>query len=366
MSYDDEAELSPVASLFASFLDRVQAGEAAEIEALCAEHPEHAAALRRMHANLARVGMFFDDAVEPGVAPACEPKVEKALLEELRSAAATDRYEPVGEVGRGGMGVVHEVFDKSLRRRLAMKVLLGSGPGRGPGSASNTRALSRFLEEAQITGQLEHPGVVPVHELGLDEHGDVYFTMSLVRGRSLSDIAKLARDAREGWTLTRAVDVVLRVCETLAYAHARGVVHRDLKPANVMVGPFGETYVLDWGLARVLAQDDTKDLRLRAREDRGSERPDTVRVDAADTPGSDLRTMDGDVVGTPAYMAPEQAAGRIAEVGVRSDVYSLGAILYHVIAGRMPYVSEGEHPSGHEVLARAAAGPPRPPPRARP
>jgi serine/threonine-protein kinase len=162
--------------------------------------------------------------------------------------------------------------------------------------------VARFIDEARITGQLDHPGIVPVHEIAVDARGAVYFTMPLVRGRDLRAIFALARTGREGWNLTRAVGVILKVCETVAFAHVKGVVHRDLKPANIMVGPFGEAYVMDWGLALVLG-------RAEGRR----------------------------VVGTPAYMAPEQAKPDPGRVGPRSDVYSLGAILYELLTGRMPH-----------------------------
>ncbi|MEM7306440.1 MAG: protein kinase [Planctomycetota bacterium] len=276
---------------------------------------------------------------------------------------ASLRYKVKHEIARGGMGAILRVWDDDLRRNLAMKVLiakqrvdeLDSGP-----QPINEELLSRFLEEAQITGQLDHPGIVPVHDLGLDERGRVYFTMRLVRGRDLKEILELLAEGKEGWTRTKALHVLLKVCEAMAFAHEKNVVHRDLKPANIMVGRFGETYVMDWGLARVLGRRDSRDLRLT--EDASAlSLVRTVRQDDGDSdPESPLRTMDGDVIGTPSYMAPEQAEGRLDEVGKRSDVYSIGTILYQMLTGQAPYVKPGAKMSPHTVLLRALEGPPTP------
>src|SRR5262249_42483401 len=122
--------------------------------------------------------------------------------------------------------------------------------------------VARFLEEAQVTGQLDHPGIVPVHELGIDSQGRLYFTMKLVEGRDLRHVFELVFSGKEGWSVTRALGVLQKACEAVAYAHRKGVIHRDLKPANVMVGSFGEVYVMDWGLARVLGRKDAHDLHV--------------------------------------------------------------------------------------------------------
>ncbi len=279
------------------------------------------------------------------------------------------RYEIKQDVASGGMGTILRVWDGDLRRNLAMKVMHGRGAGSSTGAAGSgsdavdPERLGRFLEEAQITGQLDHPGVVPVHDLGIDSKGRCYFTMRFVRGRELKDVFDLAREGKDGWTRTKVLGVVLKVCEAMAYAHSKGVVHRDLKPANVMVGRFGETYVMDWGLARVLGRRDSHDLRLKPQPEDASALSlvRTVRRDETDSnPDSPLVTMDGDVIGTPSYMAPEQARGRLDEVRPRSDVYSLGAILYYMHTGQAPYVKPGERVSPHTVLSRVLEGPPTP------
>jgi serine/threonine protein kinase len=283
----------------------------------------------------------------------------RELLERLTKHRPSElRYEDVGEIARGGMGAIHMVWDPDLRRTLAMKVLLGRPPSGEQPTPVDDPSLGRFLEEAQVTGQLDHPGIVPVYELGVDDKGEVFFTMRLVRGRELKEVIGLVHKGEEGWNLTRALGVLLKVCEAMAYAHSKGVVHRDLKPSNVMVGRFGEVYVMDWGLARVLGREDTKDIRLRPEE------PETmsVRSDRSEdeTPGSPLCTMDGDIVGTPAYMPPEQALGKVSEVGPRSDVYAVGAMLYHLLGGEVPYVPPGSRLRPALVLMQLLQGPPKP------
>ncbi len=272
------------------------------------------------------------------------------------------RYRVRRVVGRGGMGSVLEVWDGDLRRRLAMKVLLRHG-GAGGGQVDE-RTLSRFLEEAQVTGQLDHPGVMPVHELGIDDEGRVFFTMRLVRGRELKEIFGLLLEGRgkqEGWTRERALGSLLRVCEAMAYAHSKGVIHRDLKPANIMVGRFGETYVMDWGLARVLGREDTRDVRPRVAKDTSLSIVHTDRREESDSDGSSrLLTMDGDVVGTPSYMAPEQAKGQLEKMGPHSDVYAVGAMLYQLLTGSVPYVPVGASVSAHRILMCVMEGPPKP------
>ncbi|MCP3919276.1 MAG: protein kinase [bacterium] len=270
------------------------------------------------------------------------PDAATARVEQLAHGDPRMRYELKGEIGRGGMGAILEVFDTDLRRSLAMKVML---PGGEP-------QLARFLEEAQVTGQLEHPGVVPVHELGVDPGGRVYFTMKLVRGRELEVVFDLVRRQAEAWSLHRAVGVILRVCEAMEYAHDKGVVHRDLKPANVMIGEYGEVYVMDWGLARVAGRGDTRAASLAIHTDRLD-----VRGDDASSP---LLTLDGTVVGTPSYMPPEQARGDVEELGPRADVYAVGAMLYQLLTGRMPYAEPGVVSNAHAVLGRVRAGPPAP------
>ncbi len=292
------------------------------------------------------------------------------LLDRLsKHGMKAPRYKLEGEVGRGGMGTILKIWDEDLRRHLAMKVVLGRGgaPGTGETPRIDPRVLTRFLEEAQVTGQLDHPGIVPVHELGLDADGRVYFTMKLVQGRDLQAIFDLVFQEQEGWNETRALGVILKACEAIAYAHKKDVIHRDLKPANVMVGSFGEVYVMDWGLARVLRREDPHDIRIAPQApDRGraSSSLTGVQTDRSDVrdaaPSSPLYTMDGDVLGTPAYMAPEQARGEIENLSAHSDVYSLGAMLYHLLARQTPYERRGEPQNALDVLRAVHEGDPTP------
>lgn len=281
-----------------------------------------------------------------------------ALLEQLSARGpAYARYVVQGELARGGMGVVHRVYDADARRVVAMKRLLDPNDApAGEGAGAHLvvdRRLGRFLEEAQVTSQLNHPGIVPVHEIGVDDRGRAYFTMEMVRGEDLRHVLDKVRKGEDGWNTTRALTVLLRVCEAVAFAHDRGVIHRDLKPSNVMVGRYGEVYVMDWGLARVLSQDDTHDVRIRPPAERVRSERDNTRNDA---PRSPLVTMDGDVIGTPAYMAPEQARGE--RVGPAADVYGIGAILYHLLTGRPPYSPPGTTPDRQEIWQRVQSGSP--------
>ena len=357
---------TPAEALLAEYLARTQAGEIIELDAWCDQHPAHADEIRRIHAELLDANRALNRTPTPpvdsgaGNAPSSSESSE-AFLDRLREHRSTsDRYLLKGEIARGGMGAILRVWDEDLRRHLAMKVILGRGhaPVAGDTPVVRPEVLSRFLEEAQVTGQLDHPGIVPVHELGLDASGRVYFTMRLVKGRDFEQVIRDVHAKKEDWTLTRAVGLLLKACEAIAFAHSRGVIHRDLKPANLMTGRFGEVYVMDWGLARVRGREDTRDLRIREDVAGGT---GVVETDRRDEGASPLLTMDGDVLGTPAYMSPEQARGDLDRMGPASDVYSMGAILYHLLTNQRPYVAEGTRAAPTVILGRVREGsPPRP------
>ena len=216
--------------------------------------------------------------------------------EERTPAAACDRYERLGLLGTGGMGEVWRVRDRDLNRTMAMKVIRAELMERG-------NVLARFIEEAQCSAQLQHPGIVPVHELGRLPGGEFYFTMAEVRGRTLSEVIGEVhwaskgdrwRTSATGWTFRKLVDAFHRVCEAVAYAHARGVVHRDLKPDNVMLGAHGEVLVVDWGLAKVVG-----------RPDHAAEAGELEPVTTDRSADSSKATRMGAVAGTPAYMPVE-------------------------------------------------------------
>src|SRR5688572_3812624 len=180
------------------------------------------------------------------------------------SGALGDRYTMENEIARGGMGVIWRVRDGDLSRTLAMKVMsLAQGSDLSLDAEHSRLHLARFVEEAQVTAQLDHPGIVPVHEAGFDPQGRPFFTMKLVKGRDLDEVFRLARKEEERWNLPRAVGVLVKACQALAYAHSKGVVHRDLKPSNIMVGRFGEVYVMDWGLVKITGRTDLHDIRPR-------------------------------------------------------------------------------------------------------
>lgn len=272
------------------------------------------------------------------------------------------RYIDAEQIGRGGMGEVWEVWDDDLRRRVAKKIvrpdLLARQQKKG---IQAPNAVVRLLDEAQITGQLQHPGVVPVHELGVDESDRAFFTMQMVEGRELDQVIELARAGRDGWTTTRVLDCLLKVCDTVGYAHAKGVIHRDLKPSNVMVGEHGEVYVMDWGLAKVLGRSDPRDLGWNEETLVLLGGVQTDRADSVDeTPGSPLLTRDGTVIGTPSYMPPEQAFGHLDSVGPHSDVYAVGAMLYQVLTGCAPYVPPRARMTPQWILHLVSQGPPTP------
>lgn len=234
------------------------------------------------------------------------------------------RYQLLGEIGRGGVGIVYKGRDQDLGRDVAMKVLR-------PEHGSRPDILERFVEEAQIGGQLQHPGIVPVYELGLQQGERPYFAMKLVKGDTLATL--LARRAGPAEDRHRFLAIFEQICQTLGYAHARRVVHRDLKPANVMIGSFGEVQVVDWGFAKVLQRREPK----RADVQVSTEATSVIATLRSD-PARGSQSVVGSTMGTPAYMPPEQALGDVDHMDERSDVFGLGGILCEILTGAPPYL----------------------------
>ncbi len=240
---------------------------------------------------------------------------DKALARLREGAEIPDlsgtRYRLLGQVARGGMGVVYAAEDEQLQRRVALKVL--EVPG------SQGELANRLLREARVLARLEHPGIVPVHDVGTLADGRVFYTMKFVEG------PRLDQHIEAICSVPDRLRIFLRICDAVAFAHTRGVLHRDLKPANVMVGPFGEILVMDWGLARILATPRDPDTASR----------DTANPKPPNGSGEDSAiTGHGKVMGTPGYMSPEQARGEIEVLDARSDIFSLGALLRFVLSER--------------------------------
>ena len=247
---------------------------------------------------------------------------------------------------RGGLGEVYVARDEELRREVALKQIQDR-------YARDPNSRARFLAEAEITGKLEHPGVVPVYGLGQDPDGRPFYAMRFVRGETLKEAITRFHEAdvpgrdpgERALALRQLLGRFLDACNTIAFAHSRGILHRDLKPDNILLGPYGETLVVDWGLAKRAGAPGGAD----AMEDEaiGPELPQAGDV-----------TLPGSPIGTPAYMSPEQASGRLDLIGPASDVYGLGATLYCLLAGRAPF--EGR--SFASVVQQARRGE-FPPPR---
>jgi len=241
---------------------------------------------------------WFDGPLEEDAAPTTRPPPPPIARAPRPRTGVRLRDE--GEIARGGMGSIRRIYDTELRRYLARKVIeptLGADPA----------SAQRFIDEARITGMLDHPNIVPVHDLVTDDRASASYTMKLVEGQTLTALIAAQKTRRD---LEHILACLIKVCDALSFAHSRGVIHRDLKPDNIMVGSYGQVYVMDWGLAQVIG--------------------DRSLIDGDGEP-------DGMVVGTIQFMAPEQARGLVSQIDARTDVFALGAVLYKVLTGVCPY-----------------------------
>jgi len=232
-------------------------------------------------------------------------------------------YEVGGEVARGGMGAVLRAKDLNIERTVAMKIVLDH-------RADDDDLVQRFQQEAKITGQLEHPNIVPVHDLAFDEQGHPFYTMKFVKGVTLQAVLEKIKDGDAAtltrYSLTQLLTIFQKVCDAVAYAHSKGVVHRDLKPPNIMVGDYGEVLVMDWGLAKVVSEQRPE---VSGQPEAASHQP--VLQSSVIAPQSAELTLAGTVMGSPQFMAPEQAAGKLDEIDARTDIFALGGILYNIL-----------------------------------
>ena len=288
----------------------------------------------RVYATVMGVG---NDELRQSLGPTPPPQAVSLLATRGYTADSMGRYTLSHVHATGGIGRVWLAHDPTLRREVALKELR-------PDRLASTFIQSRFLREAQITGQLEHPSIVPIYELGnRPDDKAPFYTMRFVRGRTLAEeAAEYHRRRRRGEAgsleLRKLLAAFVGVCNAIAYAHSRGVLHRDLKPQNVILGDFGEVMVLDWGLARV--------------KDEPEPGPPPIDLDPSDAGAA---TRAGQALGTPGYLSPEQAAGELDQLGPATDVYGLGAILFHLLANRPPFVG----PTAHELLRQVVAEPAR-------
>ncbi|MDB6154511.1 MAG: pknB 22 [Chthoniobacteraceae bacterium] len=257
----------------------------------------------------------------------------------VREMLLAAKYRVTASIAQGGMGVIMQARDLRIRRTVAMKVMK-------TGTQFSRENVLRFVDEAQLTGQLEHPNIVPVYELGLDEQGEPFYAMKYVQGATLAEVLRGVRNGDaaiiEKYPLATLITIFQKICDAVAFAHSKGVIHRDLKPENIMVGNYGEVLVMDWGLA--------KNMTGARREQEGAQSVEESGKLEPATDGRGFETMHGLIVGTPPYISPEQARGELDKIDSRSDVFVLGEILYAILTLRAPVVGENVSEMVEKIL----------------
>ncbi len=252
-----------------------------------------------------------------------------------------ERYQLLGEIGRGGMGRILKARDSEIRREVAVKIMLA------PGAIESQ--IRRFWTEVRALGQLEHPSIIPIHDVGRLATGELFYVMKKLGGRTLSDIIRALNaddaESRREFTRARLLTVLQQVAYAVAFAHAHGVIHRDIKPANIMVGQYGEAILIDWGLAKILENDTS------------TAQTDDLEEASAFTGSSGSNTASGTITGTPQYMSPEATEGKPELLTTRSDVYGLGAVLYEILTWQAPYPDLGFVPTVMRVREHPAEPP---------
>ncbi|NQZ59015.1 MAG: serine/threonine protein kinase, partial [Lentisphaeraceae bacterium] len=241
-----------------------------------------------------------------------------------------DKYKITAMIAEGGMACVFHAKDKNCRRQVALKIIKHERQGQ-------PEFTHRFIEEAQIAAQLDHPNILPVYDLSINQEGIPYYAMKLVKGKTLekilSDLKTNNKETTKEYHLSKLLQIFSKICEAVSFAGSRGVVHRDLKPANIMIGEYGQVFIMDWGIAKVLSSSDIL-------EDSAHKLEELIDSISRDDRCKTSETMHGQALGTPGFMAPEQVISSPFSIDIRTDVYALGGILYNILSLEQPHAEK--------------------------